>query len=124
MRAVVVSQAMPFPLCMPDAESVPFCVLDIERDWYHGMERVWLARLGKIVKDANSLTISMIYQIISYKLQEPSIPYLCPYQVEAGCPGNETRINSNLSECYKVAFFVMSSCVIAEDNMYKSSLSS
>ena len=68
MREMVVSQAMPFPLCMPDAESVPFCVLDIERDWYHGMERVWLARLGKIVKDANSLTISMIYQIISYKL--------------------------------------------------------
>ena len=79
MREMVVLQAMPFPLCMPDAESVLFCVLDIERDWYHGMERVWLARLGEIVKDANSLTTS-IY-LTSY-LQEPSIPYLCPYQVD------------------------------------------
>ena len=102
MREMVVSQAMPFPLCMPDAESILFCVLDIERDWYHGMERVWLARLEKIVKDANSLTIPIIY--LTCYLQEPSIPYLCPYQVEARCPGNETRINSNLSECYKVAF--------------------
>ena len=29
MREMVVSQAMPFPLCMPDAESVPFCVLNV-----------------------------------------------------------------------------------------------
>ena len=64
---------------MPDAESVPFCVLDTGCDWYYGMERVWLARPGEIVKDSNSLTILIIYHIISlYILQVTNCHYKNP----------------------------------------------
>lgn len=37
----------PVPFGVPDTGNVSFCVVDTGRDWHYGMDRVWLARLGR-----------------------------------------------------------------------------